>query len=123
MAGIEARHEKRLDHAKRAFHAIHERPLHRIVGDVALGRIDHFERKQDIIVVALLPEMAVGQLGSIILEPPDCIAKHLQRPGKPRQEGAVEMHVVRHHHVAEKQNAGIQERYRLKGLFHLLAQR
>ena len=64
-----------------------------------------------------------GQLGSIILEPPDRIAKHLQWLGEPRQEGAVEMHVIRHHHITEKQNAVIKERYRLNGLFHLLAQR
>ena len=55
VARIEARHEKRLDHAKRTFHAIHELPLDRIVGDVALGRIDHLARKQNIIVVTLLP--------------------------------------------------------------------
>ena len=55
VAGIEAWQEDRLNHAKRAFHAIHELPLQRIVGDVALGRINHLAREQDIIVVALLP--------------------------------------------------------------------
>ena len=74
-------------------------------------------------MVALLPEMAVSQFGGVILESPNRIAKYLQRRGKPRQQRTVEMHVIRHHHMAEKEDAGIQPRNRLKRFLHLLPQR